>query len=189
QAPLCSPDLDNSSLACNSKMSSSDSNKNKAAAPQPIPAAAAQNRRNSFTGWSHSIFGMPPGRVQQGSSGGVSPPIAYPLHTAHTFSGKDSATSLPGNAPPPSAFTGIGLFRRLSTSQVQQPAAATAAPEPVAAVSALDDAVGAHGQSELRKSAHPLPKTLEEVRGADDTPPSRPDSRMRNLMLSGQFLL
>ncbi|KAJ2076581.1 hypothetical protein H4R24_005623, partial [Coemansia sp. RSA 988] len=182
-------DLDNSLLARNSEMSSNNINKKEAAVPQPIPAAAAQSRRNSFTGWSHSIFGMPPGRVQQGTSGGgVSPPMAYPLHTAHTFSGKDSATSLPGNAPP-SAFSGIGLFRRLSTSQAQQPAAATATSEPMAAATALDNAVSAHGQSELRKSAHPLPKTLEEVRSADDTPPSRPDSRMRNLMLSGQFLL
>ncbi|PIA18775.1 hypothetical protein COEREDRAFT_79760 [Coemansia reversa NRRL 1564] len=169
-------------------MSSSNREKQDATAPQPIPSAAAQNRRNSFTGWSHSIFSMPSERMQQGASGGVSPPIAYPLHTAHTFSGKDSATPLPGNAPA-STFSGIGIFRRLSTSQAQQHTAVTATPKPTAAMSALDNAVGMHGQPEPRKNAHPLTKTLEEVRSVDDTPPSRPDSRMRNLMLSGQFLL
>ncbi|KAJ1946225.1 hypothetical protein FBU59_002081, partial [Linderina macrospora] len=35
---------------------------------------------------------------------------------------------------------------------------------------------------------HPRSKVLAEVMERDD-PPSRPDSRMRNLMLSGQFMI
>ncbi|KAJ2356453.1 hypothetical protein IWW50_003386 [Coemansia erecta] len=173
---------------------------NKAAAPQPIPAAG-DRRRNSFAGWSQSFFGLS-GRTA-GPAGASPPanfpPANYPLHTARTFSG-------PGPAAPDSAtassLPGMGMFRRFSASQV--PAQPQPQPQHPAAAQGLSEAVGAHWPDAPKPDMyHPaastpnahwpsgsrLPKALEEVREADDRPPSRPDSRMRNLMLSGQFLI
>ncbi|KAJ2844738.1 hypothetical protein IWW36_005065 [Coemansia brasiliensis] len=164
-----------------------------AAAPQPIPPASSA-RRNSFTGWSQSLFGLP-----ARPAGATSPP------PARTFS---SAASLP-DASPSSAVSGMGLFRRFSASQVppglsgapapplpqsagtaSSAAANAAAANAAAANAAVQGLAAAVGQPAAPKAASPrrLPRALEEVREAED-PPSRPDSRMRNLMLSGQFLI
>ncbi|KAJ2667080.1 hypothetical protein IW148_000499 [Coemansia sp. RSA 1199] len=171
-------------------MSSHRDNKG-AAAPQPIPAG--ERRRNSFTGWPQSFFGIS-GRVagQPGPGPAESPlPANNPLHTARTFSGAGSA-SLPDSSS--ASLPGMGLFRRFSASQVP----AQAQPQHPAAAQQLGEAFGTHGPDmhapgAAKAGAHwpatqRLPRALEEVREADD-PPSRPDSRMRNLMLSGQFLI
>ncbi|KAJ1746637.1 hypothetical protein LPJ78_005743 [Coemansia sp. RSA 989] len=165
-------------------MSSSNPNRD-AAEPQPIPPASS-TRRNSFAGWSQSLFGLP-----ARPAGATSPP------PARTFS---SAASLP-DASPSSAVSSMGLFRRFSASQVPSAAGLSGAPAPrmqssgtasdtasaAAAVQGLAAAVGPPAGPKAA-SPHRLPRALEEVREAED-PPSRPDSRMRNLMLSGQFLI
>ncbi|KAJ2778597.1 hypothetical protein H4R18_004511 [Coemansia javaensis] len=133
----------------------------------------AQPRRNSFAGWPQSIFGIAPAARAQGIAAGA--PAARAPAAA-----RDTAASLPEADSGLGAFPGIGLFRRLSTSHAQS--------QPAAAVG-LDAAVRARLQPDQRKDARPLPRALEGARAAEDTPPSRPDSRMRNLMLSGQFLV
>ncbi|KAI9504670.1 hypothetical protein GGI25_000677 [Coemansia spiralis] len=209
-------------------------------APQPIPAPPAfmqqqlqqqqqqgpgeQHRRNSFTGWSQSIFGLPQStRTQTFPGGGTSPPAAFPQYQVRAQSFSNSADNTNTTAAgassenTPSAFSGIGLFRRFSTSNAQQqmpPAqiahnalgtghalyTAEATARGGSSSAELSDAVaGSHHpwSAGHHKSPaafqhlhghHPQPRALDEVRARDD-PPSRPDSRMRNLMLSGQFLI
>ncbi|KAJ2815901.1 hypothetical protein GGI24_005894 [Coemansia furcata] len=171
------------------------SNDKRTVAPQPIPGAThsqQQGRRNSFGAWPPTFFGgMSPPTRPQTFSNGISPPVGHPFPAG----GLPSAPSrLPENTP--AAFSGIGLFRRFSASGASadgsQPFGQAAMkqqpqhhPPPA---SELADAIGRHARAELRGDAFPQPKVLDEVRGKGD-PPSRPDSRMRNLMLSGQFLI
>ncbi|KAJ1893163.1 hypothetical protein LPJ66_005921 [Kickxella alabastrina] len=185
------------------------------AAPQPIPISTARqqppsqsNRRSSFGGWTQSLFGMSPpegSRIQTGPKrNGLSPSAGYSAAGANSL--PDAAAS--------SAFSGIGLFRRFSTaSTVAAPTATPTAPSYtqkvedhsspeykwIAANSAtlkLGESIGV--QQGLHAAKDPAlssdhqpqlqPKFFEEIRTNED-PPSRPDSRMRNLMLSGQFLI
>ncbi|KAJ1730521.1 hypothetical protein LPJ61_002968 [Coemansia biformis] len=158
------------------------------APPQAAPGVGPQQRRNSFAGWPQSIFGMPPAGRAQAAAAGTPQPTAYhpPFAAQRPAAAQGGAASLPDGGPP--AFSGMGLFRRLSLSQA--PGGAQAQPHhPSVTPAGLDAAVRARLQPEHRKDAHPLPRALDEVRAVDDTPPSRPDSRMRNLMLSGQFLI
>ncbi|KAJ1859935.1 hypothetical protein LPJ73_001615 [Coemansia sp. RSA 2703] len=156
-----------------------------ATAPQNVPPPSEQSRRSSFAGWSQSLFGM-------------SPP-------AGTYS-MAGANSLPDGAAP--GFTGIGLFRRFSVSnntapkqELQQQQQVGQYHWPIPGTEAesgahkLDEALngssnighfGNKDYSQYHHSAHP--KVFDEIRTRED-PPSRPDSRMRNLMLSGQFLI
>ncbi|KAJ1718940.1 hypothetical protein LPJ53_006200 [Coemansia erecta] len=177
--------------------SNGDRNNASAATPQPIPkfATAPQNvppsdqsRRSSFAGWSQSLFGM-------------SPP-------AGTYS-MAGASSLPDGAAP--GFTGMGLFRRFSMSnnaapkqeqqqqqQQQQQGGEYHWPIPGAGAETgarrLDEAldgssgIGPFGNKDYGHHHSAQPRVFDEIRARDD-PPSRPDSRMRNLMLSGQFLI
>ncbi|KAJ2713811.1 hypothetical protein H4R23_005890, partial [Coemansia sp. Cherry 401B] len=141
-------------------MTSRSDNKD-TAAPRPIPPT--EQRRNSFAGWSQSLFSLPsraPGATAPAA--GASPPANYSLHPARTLSNADSA-SLPDSGP--SAFTSMGLFRRFSASQVPQ------APQqsvPAATAKGLSRAVGPAAMQ--KGAAHPLPRALEEVR--EDDPPS-----------------
>ncbi|KAJ2889619.1 hypothetical protein IWW38_004600 [Coemansia aciculifera] len=98
------------------------------------------------------------------------------------------SSQLPENTS--AAFSGIGLFRRFSTSGVPASGSQSFGQTPMhpPPASELADALGRHARAELRGDTLPQPKVLDEVRGKND-PPSRPDSRMRNLMLSGQFLI
>ncbi|KAJ1900280.1 hypothetical protein LPJ81_003975 [Coemansia sp. IMI 209127] len=215
--------------------SHSESNTKNVAAPQPIPMSAAsarrgneqqhqqgtsppslgeQYRRNSFTGWSQSFFGIPqagraqqpqPPQEQQAYPTGESLPtgIPYPQMRSYSLSSEASAGAPP---PPPgnassfsSAFSGMGILRRLSVSNgaPQQQQQQQMARAPLVSQDALGQATS-NGQQqqqhiglpEFHKSSHhPQPRVLDEMRGKEDDPPSRPDSRMRNLMLSGQFLI
>ncbi|KAJ1651046.1 hypothetical protein GGF44_000710 [Coemansia sp. RSA 1694] len=171
-------------------------------APQPIPGAATthsqqQGRRSSFSAWPPTFFGgmSAPSSRSQAFSNAISPPLAHPFPVSGVAPAATASSQLPENTP--TAFSGIGLFRRFSTSGVpaggSQPLGQTSTqqqqqqhrPPPA---SELADAIGRHARAELRGDALPQPKVLDEVRGKND-PPSRPDSRMRNLMLSGQFLI
>ncbi|KAJ1731033.1 hypothetical protein LPJ72_004154 [Coemansia sp. Benny D160-2] len=253
--------------------SNTESNgKNAAAVPQPIPTPATsvsrggserpqgmtpppgmgmgggQFRRNSFTGWSQSIFGIPQaGRAQQQQQqqqsqqaypSGASLPtgIPYPQERSHSLSGASgeaggnaAASSQGGTASSlSSAFSGIGILRRLSVSNGAPPSSSqrttpwsnqyTLAPASEAdksggemepqSLGSIDQETdmgtgGGHqhaGWPDFSKSnsglhhnnhghRHLQPKVLDEMRSNDDDPPSRPDSRMRNLMLSGQFII
>ncbi|KAJ2779323.1 hypothetical protein GGI15_003915 [Coemansia interrupta] len=180
-----------------SASSSGDRNDASAATPQPIPKFATapqsvplseQSRRSSFAGWSQSLFGM-------------SPP-------AGTYS-MAGASSLPDGAAP--GFTGMGLFRRFSMSnnaapkqglqqQQQKQGGEYYWPIPGAgsetdthkldeALGGSNSGIGHFGDNKDYSHHHGAqPKVFDEIRARDD-PPSRPDSRMRNLMLSGQFLI
>ncbi|KAJ2721196.1 hypothetical protein GGI07_004122 [Coemansia sp. Benny D115] len=190
---------------------SNNSNGAAVSAPQPIPGATAQPqqaRRSSFAGWSQSLFGMPPSisRTQTLSSPQQQQQQQQPA-SAFASAG---ANSLPETAA--SAFSGIGLFRRFSTSgagnssagqsQQQQPQMpqkyAWPGAEQATHTQELDSAFenshhqkrsGALGKDASGSPAqHFQPKVFDDIRAQDD-PPSRPDSRMRNLMLSGQFLI
>ncbi|KAJ2717285.1 hypothetical protein H4R19_000037 [Coemansia spiralis] len=148
--------------------------------------AGAQQRRNSFAGWPQSIFGMPAASRAPGAATGIPQPMGLPqVPTARSNSIQGGAASLPDSGS--AAYPSIGLFRRLSLSQA--PAGAQRPLQPPPEAMGLGAAVSARLQREQHKDAHPLPRALEDVRAAQDTPPSRPDSRMRNLMLSGQFLI
>ncbi|KAJ2740409.1 hypothetical protein GGI20_005823 [Coemansia sp. BCRC 34301] len=166
-------------------------------APQPIPGAATmhsqqQGRRSSFGAWPPTFFGgmSAPASRSQAFSNGIPPQIAHPFPASGMAPNTTASSQLPENTP--AAFSGIGLFRRFSASGVpagggSQPFGQTSMQHPPPA-SELADAIGRHARTELRGDTLPQPKVLDEVRGKND-PPSRPDSRMRNLMLSGQFLI
>ncbi|KAJ2702035.1 hypothetical protein FB645_004413 [Coemansia sp. IMI 203386] len=178
--------------------------------PRPIPGLSSQHsdqqrmqdpaqqtRRSSFAGWSQSLFGFSSSGNKMPGTAGFSPPTTYSMA---------GANSLPDNSA--AAFSGIGLFRRFSTSG----AGSSAAPPSdsakqtmetpsdyrwpaTASGGGLDDALGDNGHGwaggaskERHHHGHLQPKVFEEIQTQDD-PPSRPDSRIKNLMLSGQFLI
>ncbi|KAJ1644626.1 hypothetical protein J3B02_006031 [Coemansia erecta] len=178
--------------------------------PQPIPKLAGQHseqqhmqdppeqtRRSSFAGWPQTLFGFSSTSKMPGASG-FSPPT-----TSYSMAG---ANSLPDSTA--SAFSGMGLFRRFSTSSAGVAPPSNDASQalenprsdyrwPAANSSNLDKALdsgnnGGYGKASSganKEQRHHLqPKVFDEIRTHED-PPSRPDSRMRNLMLSGQFLI
>ncbi|KAJ2485236.1 hypothetical protein IWW37_006000 [Coemansia sp. RSA 2050] len=180
-------------------MSTHDGDK-RTVAPQSIPGATygkQQGRRSSFSAWPPTFFGgmSPPTRPQAFSSG-IPPPVAHPFPTSGMAATTAAASGQLSDNNTPAAFSGIGLFRRFSASGASvdgsQPFGHAAAKQHYQShplpTSELADAIGRHARAELSGDALPQPKVLDEVRGKGD-PPSRPDSRMRNLMLSGQFLI
>ncbi|KAJ1950636.1 hypothetical protein EC988_004316 [Linderina pennispora] len=161
-------------------MSSSD----KPSDPMPIPA----HRRNTFTGWPGTFF-TPMATARPNGTMGMSPSSGMPSgSTAHSFSGQPAMASSPPSDQAMSAFSGIGLFRRFSASAASGgPPPSQPLQHPVDQAQHLHEAFPASDFG-FHKDQHPRSKILSEVREHDD-PPSRPDSRMRNLMLSGQFMI
>ncbi|KAJ2773015.1 hypothetical protein IWQ56_001145 [Coemansia nantahalensis] len=154
----------------------------------PGAGAGAQQRRNSYAGWPQSIFGIPSAARAPGAAASVPQPTGLPHpSTAPIHPMQGGAASLPDGGM--AAYPSIGLFRRLSLSQAPTGAQQQQQPAPSLEAMGLSAGVSARLQALQHKDAHPLPRALDEVRAANDTPPSRPDSRMRNLMLSGQFLV